>query len=66
MKEKAAHGSGKGAAPLTGPVFNEPPNSDVAHAAVVMQLASLRQGTASTKGRGEVRGSGRKPWKQKR
>lgn len=35
------------------------------HKAVVMQRASIRQGTASTKGRGEVRGSGKKPWKQK-
>ncbi len=35
------------------------------HEAVVMQLASLRQGTASTKTKGNVRGGGRKPWKQK-
>lgn len=34
-------------------------------AAVVMQRASSRQGTSSSKGRGEVRGSGKKPWKQK-
>ena len=35
------------------------------HRAVVMQQASQRQGTASTRGRGEVSGSGKKPWKQK-
>ncbi len=35
------------------------------HQAVVMQLSNRRAGTASTKTRGEVRGSGRKPWRQK-
>ncbi len=35
------------------------------HEAVQMQLANRRQGTASTKTRGEVRGGGKKPWKQK-
>ena len=35
------------------------------HKAVVMQQASQRQGTSSTRGRGEVSGSGKKPWKQK-
>ena len=35
------------------------------HQAVVMQLNNRRAGTASTKTRGEVRGSGRKPWRQK-
>lgn len=37
----------------------------VLHQAVVMQLANQRQGNASTKTRGLVRGGGRKPWKQK-
>ncbi len=46
-------------------VFNSPINELLVHRAVVMQRASERQGTASTKGRGEVRGSGKKPWKQK-
>ncbi len=46
-------------------VFNSPINELLVHRAVVMQRASVRQGTASTKGRGEVRGSGKKPWKQK-
>ena len=38
----------------------------VLHEVVVMQRASMRQGTASTKTRGEVRGSGRKLWRQKK
>ena len=46
-------------------VFNSSVNELLVHRAVVMQRASVRQGTASTKGRGEVRGSGKKPWKQK-
>jgi len=35
------------------------------HSAVVAQLANARVGTHSTLGRSEVRGGGRKPWKQK-
>ena len=35
------------------------------HQAVVMQLNNRRAGTASTKTRGKVRGSGKKPWRQK-
>ncbi len=46
-------------------VFDLAPNVPLVHRAIVMQRASIRQGTASTKGRGEVRGSGKKPWKQK-
>lgn len=46
-------------------VFDAPPNVPLVHRALVMQRASVRQGTASSKGRGEVRGSGKKPWKQK-
>ncbi len=40
-------------------------DGSVVHQIVVMQRASQRQGTASTKGRGDVSGSGKKPWKQK-
>jgi large subunit ribosomal protein L4 len=37
----------------------------VVHEALVMQLASRRQGTAATKEKGDVSGGGKKPWKQK-
>ncbi len=46
-------------------VFSASVDERLVHRAVVMQRASIRQGTASAKGRGEVRGSGKKPWKQK-
>ena len=46
-------------------VFGIEPNEAVVHEAVVMQLAGQRQGNASTKTRGEIRGGGRKPFKQK-
>ena len=46
-------------------VFGIEPNNSVLHDAVVMQQASLRQGTHDVKGRSEVRGGGRKPWRQK-
>lgn len=46
-------------------VFGAGPHGVLVHSAVVMQLASLRQGTASTKGRSEVSGTGKKPWRQK-
>ncbi|MBD8500615.1 MULTISPECIES: 50S ribosomal protein L4 [Paenibacillus] len=50
---------------LADSVFGIEPNKHVLHDAVVMQLASMRQGTHKVKGRSEVRGGGRKPWKQK-
>jgi large subunit ribosomal protein L4 len=46
-------------------LFGAEPDRALVHAAVVMQRASARQGTASTLRRGEVSGSGKKPWKQK-
>ena len=46
-------------------VFGVEPHAVLVHSAVVMQRASLRQGSASTKGRSEVSGTGKKPWKQK-
>ena len=46
-------------------VFGIEPNKAVMHAAVVNFLANQRQGTQSTLTRSEVRGGGRKPWRQK-
>jgi large subunit ribosomal protein L4 len=46
-------------------VFGIEPNNHVLFEAVVMQRASLRQGTHKTKIRSEVSGGGRKPWRQK-
>ncbi|ERJ12387.1 50S ribosomal protein L4 [Haloplasma contractile] len=46
-------------------VFGIEPNQQVLYDAVIMQRASLRQGTHKTKTRTEVRGGGRKPWRQK-
>lgn len=46
-------------------VFGIKPNEHVLHLAVTRQLAAQRLGTHSTKTRAEVRGGGRKPWKQK-
>jgi large subunit ribosomal protein L4 len=54
-----------GTVELKAEVFGQPANVALVHEAVIMQQASVRQGTASTKRRGEVSGSGRKPWKQK-
>lgn len=54
-----------GSVDLNDAVFGAPVKEALVHTAVVMQRASLRQGTASTKGRGEVSGTGKKPWKQK-
>jgi len=46
-------------------VFFGPIKDYLIHSVVKMQLANKRQGTASTKTRGEVSGGGKKPWKQK-
>ncbi|MBN2516233.1 MAG: 50S ribosomal protein L4 [Deltaproteobacteria bacterium] len=46
-------------------VFGVPVKEHLISDVIKMQLASKRQGTASTKRRGEVRGGGRKPWRQK-
>ena len=46
-------------------IFELPVMESHLHLAVVRQLANKRAGTSSTKTRGEVRGGGKKPWKQK-
>ena len=45
--------------------WNIEPNNNVLHDAIVLTLASRRQGTHKVKTRSEVSGGGRKPWKQK-
>ena len=46
-------------------VFGIEPNKAVVHSVLVNYLANQRQGTQSTKTRAEVRGGGKKPWRQK-
>ncbi len=50
---------------LNDAVFGIEPNVHVMNEAVIAQRASLRQGTHKVKNRSEVRGGGRKPWRQK-
>jgi large subunit ribosomal protein L4 len=58
-------GSQVGDLELNDAVFGVEVNEHLVHMAVVSQLANLRQGTQSAKTRAEVRGGGRKPWRQK-
>lgn len=46
-------------------IFEAPINVDLMHQAFVRQMANARLGTHSTKGRSEVSGGGKKPWRQK-
>ena len=46
-------------------IFEAPIKTDLMHQAFVRQMTNARQGTRSTKGRSEVSGGGRKPWRQK-
>src|SRR5258708_34173113 len=50
---------------LPAEIFDVPANVPLIHQVVVAQLAAARQGTHSTKRRGEVSGGGRKPYRQK-
>lgn len=58
-------GSTAGEVELNEAVFGIEPNESVIFDAVIMQRASLRQGTHAVKNRSAVRGGGRKPWRQK-
>lgn len=46
-------------------IFGIIPNEELVHSVIVNYLANQRQGTQSTKTRAEVRGGGKKPWRQK-
>ena len=50
---------------LVDEIFNVPVKQHVLHEVVTMQLANRRAGTVATKGRSQVRGSGKKPYRQK-
>ncbi len=58
-------GSQAGEITLNDEVFAIEPNENAIYDVVIMQQASLRQGTHKVKGRSEVSGGGRKPWRQK-
>jgi large subunit ribosomal protein L4 len=60
-----AAGGKAGTVELPDDVFDVQANIPLMHQVVVAQLAAARQGTAKAKTRGEVRGGGRKPYKQK-
>lgn len=58
-------GSSIGEIELNDAVFGIEPNESVVFDAIIMQRASLRQGTHAVKNRSAVSGGGRKPWRQK-
>ncbi|WP_370893881.1 50S ribosomal protein L4 [Janibacter sp. GXQ6167] len=58
-------GTKSGTVELPAEIFDVQTNVPLIHQVVVAQLAAARQGTHSTKTRGEVRGGGRKPYRQK-
>src|SRR5215203_4668576 len=62
---KTAAGADKGSVELADEVFGIQPNVPVLHQVVTAQLAKRRAGTQSTKTRAEVRGGGKKPYRQK-
>ncbi len=62
---KDAKGKKVGTADLSDGVFGIEPNTFVLHQVVRSQMAARRSGTHDTKTRGQVRGGGKKPWRQK-
>ena len=60
-----ADGQAKGVTPLPGELFEQPVHEHLLWLSVRRHLGNQRQGTAKVKGRGEVSGGGRKPWRQK-
>lgn len=58
-------GEQTGSMDVSDDIFGIPVNEHAVHMAVVQYLANQRQGTKGTKTRSEVRGGGRKPWRQK-
>lgn len=65
LKKYAKDGKEAGQIEVSPEVFGIEPNVHVLHQAVRRELANGRAGTANTKTRSEVRGGGKKPWKQK-
>ena len=65
LKKFSKEGKEAGQVEVSAEVFGIDPNVHVLHLAVRRELANGRAGTACTKTRGEVRGGGKKPWKQK-
>ncbi|NOY85582.1 MAG: 50S ribosomal protein L4 [Nitrospirae bacterium] len=62
---KNSHNEKMGTVTLDAQVFGAPVVPELLHEVVQMQRASMRQGTAATKTKGNVRGGGKKPWRQK-
>ncbi|PXY32178.1 50S ribosomal protein L4 [Prauserella muralis] len=62
---KTPAGQAEGTVELPAEIFDVQANIPLMHQVVVAQLAAARQGTHDTKTRGEVRGGGRKPYRQK-
>ncbi|MDR2939802.1 MAG: 50S ribosomal protein L4 [Clostridiales bacterium] len=65
VKVVSKDGSETGSLELDENIFNIEVKENLVHMAVVQYLANQRQGTQSAKTRAEVRGGGRKPWRQK-
>jgi large subunit ribosomal protein L4 len=65
IEVRDAKGASTGTVTLPADVFDVQVNVPLIHQVVVAQLAAARQGTHDTKNRGEVRGGGRKPYRQK-